>query len=207
MFGLLSTHERIHVQSGHDAGYALTAKSRAGAGALAQLYLDLAIWRRGPQHVPATGILLPLTLVAYFAVNALLSALLPAGVEGVNIGPWTLQLCVDVAFMLAWYWALLRLFGRGARYRQTITAIFGCQIVLTPAVLVSGWLVGRYGEVAQLQLPVYLAALAVLLWMLLAVAHILRAALERPLAMTLALALLQLLTEGLLVFTLTGAGN
>jgi hypothetical protein len=197
----------MHVQSGHDAGYALTAGSRAGVGALAQLYFDIAIWRRGPQHVPSAGILLPLTLAVYFAVNALLNALLPAGPDDVATGVWTLQLCADMAFMLGWYWVLLRLFGRTARYRQTITAIFGCQIVLTPPVLVSGWLVQRYGDDAALQLPVYLGAVAVLLWTLLAVAHILRAALERTLAVTLALAFLQLLSEGLLVYALAGTGG
>lgn len=190
----------------------MTSKSRAGLGALLRLYVDIALWRRGPQHVPAVGILLPLTLGAYVLINALLNVLLPAGTSaaaGAAHGAfdWLLQLCADIGFLLAWYWLLLRLFGRSARYRQTITAIFGFQLALAPPIAVAGWFVERYGSDTALQLPVYLVYLVMVVWSVLATAHILRATLERPMFVVFGLALLQLVAEGLLVYMLTGSGS
>ena len=58
---------------------------------LALLYWHIATWRRGPQDVPAVGILLPLTIAAYVLLSALIGELLPP------VQPsWQVQLALDV---------------------------------------------------------------------------------------------------------------
>jgi hypothetical protein len=54
-------------------------RASAALAALARLYFGLAIWRRGPQDVPAVGILLPLTIAAYVLLSALVGELLLPG--------------------------------------------------------------------------------------------------------------------------------
>src|SRR5580704_3476863 len=70
--------------------------------ALLRLYGYIAIWQRGPQDLPAVGILLPLTIGAYVLVSAVVGALLP----GLHPG-WLLQVAGDALFVAAWYWLLL----------------------------------------------------------------------------------------------------
>jgi len=158
-----------------------------------RLYCHIAIWRQGPQDVPAVGILLPLTIIAYVLVSALAGALLPP-----QRPDWLVQIAADVLFVAFWYWLLLVLARRPERYLQTAVALFGLQTVLAMPSIVSVWLVQRYAEDPLWQAPVYIAAVAVLIWTLVAIGHILHAALERPLGLCLILAFSQMLAEELL---------
>jgi hypothetical protein len=172
--------------------------------ALVRLYFDIAICRRGPQQVPAVGILLPITLIAYFLVTTALSLALPVPLSRANR---IAEVAVDVVFMALWYWGLLALGGRRERYQQTASAIFGYQLLLAPLIGLSDWLVERYGNDPTLQLPVYLLYVGVLIWTVMAMAYILRAALERPLWLCVALALSQVLAEGLVLSLLFDVGR
>jgi hypothetical protein len=179
--------------------YMLAPRPRTSSAlaALLRLYCQIAIWRQGPQDLPAVGILLPLTIAAYVLISALMGELLPP-----QRADWLAQLGADVAFIAFWYWLLLRIARRPERYLQTATALFGLQTVLAVPSVVSVWLVQRYAGDPLWAAPVYIAALAMLIWTLFAVAHILRATLERPLGLCLILALGQILAEGLLFLAL-----
>jgi hypothetical protein len=165
--------------------------------ALARLYFDIAVWRRGPQHVPAVGILLPFTVLVYVLVNAMLSTLAPAARVA-----WPAELAVDVLFMGAWYWLLLALMRRRERYLQTAAAIFGYQTVLAPLFILDGALMQRFGGDATLSIPVSILTFALLVWSVVAMAHILRAALERSLWLCLTLACVQVVAEDWLLHLL-----
>jgi hypothetical protein len=165
--------------------------------ALARLYFDIAIWRRGPQHVPAVGILLPFTIAVYVLVNALLSGLAP----GVRVH-WPAQLATDVLFMSVWYWLLLALMRRRERFTQMAAAIFGYQTVLAPLFALDGALMQRFGSEGALSLGAYVLSFTLLVWTVVALAHILRAALERPLGLCLALAFTQVVAEEWLLYLL-----
>ena len=67
--------------------------------------------------------------------------------------------------------------------------------------------VSRVEQQASLRVPVYIAALGLAIWTLVAIGHILRAALERPLALCLVLALLQMLVEEVLFLRIFGPGQ
>lgn len=177
-------------------------RASADVAALARLYFAIAIWRRGPQDLPAVGILLPLTIAAYVLLSAAVGALLPSLHPG-----WLVQVVADALFVAAWYWLLLAIAHRRERYLQTATALFGLQTVLAAPSMAMIWLMQRTDQQASLRLPVYIGALALAIWTLVAIGHILRAALERPLALCLVLALLQMLLEELLFLRIFGPGQ
>jgi hypothetical protein len=174
-------------------------RTSADLAALARLYFAIAIWRRGPQDLPAVGILLPLTIAAYVLLSCAVGAVLPALHPG-----WLLQVLADALFMAVWYWLLLVIMRRRERYLQTATALFGLQTVLAAPSMAMIWLMQRVEQQPSLRLPVYIAAVALAIWTLVAIGHILRATLERPLALCLVLALLQMLAEELLFFRIFG---
>lgn len=164
---------------------------------LARLYVDIALWRRGPQDLPAVGILLPLTMLAYVLISVGVGEALPALRAG-----WLPQVLADTAFIALWYWAVLALAGRRERYLQTAAALFGLQCVLAAPSILSGWMVQRFAHDATWLAVGYIGALAVLVWTVAAVGHVLRAALGRSLSFCVILAFSQLLAEQLVLLAI-----
>ena len=136
-----------------------------------RLFVQIALLRRGPQDVPASVLLLTLTVIGYVCVSAAVSSVLPLTAS------WPQLLAVDVLFMLGWYFALLRLVGRRERFLQTATAVFGLQTVLSPPLIAAEWLVGRYAHDAVWQLPIGVGGLVLVIWLIAANSHIVKAAL------------------------------
>jgi hypothetical protein len=161
-----------------------------------RLFAQIALLRRGPQDLPASPLLLTLTLAAYLAVSFLLSAVLPP-TKG-----WAGPLLVDALFTLVWYVVLLRLVGRPERILQTATAVFGLQAVLAPLSVASEWLARRFGEDATWQVPVTCVALALIAWLIAANGRIVKAALEWSGTASVALVILQMLAGWLLLLAL-----
>src|SRR5204863_247710 len=89
------------------------------------------------QDLPASTLLLALTVSAYLGVNLVVSSVLPP------VKSWPAQVLVDTLFTLAWYVALLKLAGRSERILQTATAVFGLQGLLSPLLIASDWLMLR----------------------------------------------------------------
>jgi hypothetical protein len=172
---------------------ALTSKPGNALGALARLYFDIAIWRRSPADVPAVSVLLWMTVAAYAAVTALLSAALQLRAS------WPRELAVDVAYMLAWVWLLLRATGRRERFVQTASAVFGYQLILAPLMIGVSALVPEHPAPGDPQLLLQIATLLLVIWIVLVTAHITRAALDWPLAACVPLAILLFLAEQLLL--------
>jgi hypothetical protein len=161
---------------------------------LIQLFTQIALLRRGPQDLPASLLLLGMTVVGYFGINFLVSSLMPP------IKGW--PLVVDVVFTLAWYVVLLRLAGRAERTLQTTTAVFGFQAVLSPLLTLSEWLMLRFAQDTTWQLPVALVWLVLVIWVIAANSHVVKAALEWSGASSVALVILQLLAGQLVLFAL-----
>jgi len=84
---------------------------------LIQLFTQITLLRRGPQDLPASPLLLAVTVAGYFVVNFLVSALMPP------VTGWPGHLAVDVVFQLVWYVLLLRLAGKSERTLQTTRLI------------------------------------------------------------------------------------
>jgi hypothetical protein len=163
---------------------------------LIQLFAQIALLRRGPQDLPASTLLLALTVIGYLGVNLLVSSVLPP-VKG-----WPAQVLVDTLFTLAWYVALLRLLGRSERILQTATAVFGLQGLLSPLLIASDWLMLRFGEDALWQVPVACAGLLLIVWLVAANSQIVKAALEWSSPASVVLVILQIFTGRVLLFAL-----
>jgi hypothetical protein len=163
---------------------------------LIQLFTQIALLRRGPQDLPASLLLLALTVIAYFVVNLIVSSVLPPTTG------WPARLLVDVLLTLAWYVLLLKLVGRPERILQTATAVFGFQAVLSPLVVMSEWLMRRFAQDTTWQFPVTLMWLVLVIWVIAANSHVVKAALEWSSAASVALVILQILAGWLVMFAL-----
>jgi len=164
---------------------------------LIRIYGQIALLRRGPQDVPGTQAVLVLTVAGYFAINVLVSLLLPP-----IAGPWLLHLGLDVVFTLAWYAVLMRAVGRPERFVQTASAIFGYQAVLAPLWVATGSLIRRVQDDTTWLFPVTLVGLVLVVWMISVNAQILKAALEWSTAACVALVILQIIAGQALILGL-----
>ncbi len=157
-----------------------------------EIFVRILVLRQGPQDLPASGLLLALTIAAYAAVNALLSGVFPTAQD------WPLMLLVDVGFLLLWNALLLKLAGRPERTVQTTTAVFGYQLLLTPLLIPLQWLAQHFHGNQTWEAPLVLVNLVLLVWLVAANARIVSAALEWSLAAGFALVVVQTVLEDLL---------
>jgi drug/metabolite transporter (DMT)-like permease len=161
-------------------------------GDLITRFTRLALLRGGPQDLPASALLLGLTVLAYLGVNALVSSLFPPDAG------WFAELVLDIAFTMAWYAVLLKVAGRQERTLQTLTAVFGFQLVLAPLLITLQWLVQRLADDTTWDPPLLLVWLALFGWMIAANTRIVRAALEWSTPTSVTLVILQILAGELL---------
>jgi hypothetical protein len=93
---------------------------------LLRIFLDIVLWRRGPQDLPASGLLVWLTLAAYVLVSAVQLALLHES----GTATWFFFLVVDPLLLTACVWLVLKLYGRTGRFQQTAAAVLGTGALL-----------------------------------------------------------------------------
>lgn len=161
-----------------------------------KLFAQILLLRRGPQDLPASGLLLVLTVVAYVVVNCVFSYLFPPARE------WPALLLIDVGFLLLWNALLLKAAGRPERTLQTTTAVFGYQLLLSPLLVILQWLAQRLHGDPTWEGPMVAAGLVLLVWVVAANSRIVSAALEWSITAGVALVIVQTLAEELLQLTL-----
>ena len=166
---------------------------------LLRLFGEIALSRKGPQDLPASPLLLALTVAGYAVVAFAVNALLP------SVDSWRVQLLVEIGFTLAWYAVMLRAFGKRERFLQTATAVFGYQLVLAPPFIAIISLSRRFAEdtSSPWQFPVAVIALALLIWIIRAGSYVLKAALELPMVACVALIFAEILASQLVLISLT----
>ncbi|HSW33522.1 MAG TPA: hypothetical protein VLH36_07900, partial [Steroidobacteraceae bacterium] len=64
-----------------------------------RIFVDIVLWRRGPQDLPASSLLLAVTVAAYVAVSIVQLALLDEPASS-----WLFFLVVDPLLLGAWVW-------------------------------------------------------------------------------------------------------
>ena len=145
----------------------------ASALTIFRAFFSVCIFRLGPQDLPAAAVFYFLSLSLYaLASTALMLPLqrdLPAAL---------LAGCAETALLLLITYVLLRLRGVPARYRQTGTALTGTGFLFSMAALPLFYLRTAYGGDAGLSLGTGLLALALIVWNVVVMAHILRHALS-----------------------------
>mgnify|MGYP006285087185 CR=1 FL=1 len=150
--------------------------------ALLRLFLDIALFRKGPQDVPDYPILFALTLLADFTISTVVGVL-----EGDALGA-ILQAAVASGLLLGFVAVILWVTSHLERFRKTATAVLGCDALITlvalPVSLLSDVISG-----------LSLLIIGILFWNLLVFAHILKHALAIGYALSVALALIYTLTS------------
>lgn len=163
---------------------------------LVRLYAQIALLRAKPQDVPASSGLLIATVLAYVLIHIAFITVLPLLGYGVS------TVLVDVVFTIVWYAVLLRLVQKPERFVQTTTALFGSQVVLAPLVIFAGWLLRRFGEDVGWQFPILLLFIIILVWAVAINSHVVKEALNWSTASSVALVILQFVTQQLLLYAL-----
>lgn len=178
--------------------------------ALMKVFVDIVLRRKGPQDLPASTLLLVLATAAYLGLSvAMLAtrhALLPNAPEA-KPGPQLHHAFIEPALTLTWIWLLLALFRRPDRFRQSATAVMGVGLVIYPILLGASLAAERVGKASLLFWPLWVVLLVVSVWYVLAIAHILRNALETPLFSAIVLTLLYMLTLLMIEMRLFGVSS
>jgi hypothetical protein len=141
-----------------------------------QTLVGIARLRKGPEDLPVSVNLLILVVVASVVPDVLLLGILPAPFTGSPVA----LIAIGIATTLLWYAMILRMAGRPERFLQTLTAIFGFQLVMAPLLVFSGWFFVAYQQDPTWQLPAALLRLAAEMWALVVLVRILRSATAWP---------------------------
>ncbi len=140
---------------------------------LAKAFLDIALWRRSPAHLPASLFLLGL-LCAALALLEVLGALLPPG-PGDRIAT---RVALSVGLPLAFAWVVLAVARHRHRFLQTGIALLGVAVIAELVLYPLGSLLNVVGAERPAAIPLGVLLVAGLVWYLLACANIWRAALD-----------------------------
>ena len=145
--------------------------------ALFNFFFDLCLLRAKPQDMPASNVLLALTLIANLVVGGWVLGDAYGGVLRAFIA-----CLLDNLFLLGVLWALLYWKGWLARLNQAATALFGSGTLLALMLLPLYSLAGPGGGQSDAAALVGLCSLLLLIWSQFVMGNIFRHTLEVPLA-------------------------
>lgn len=149
---------------------------------LVVLFFQIAIFRKGPQDVPVSPLVLRLLLPVYVLVNYLILFL--NGAQETAL----LQIGADFGLIVLFCWPLLYASGKLARFPQTLAAMIGAGIIISFFALPAIATLNTHANDLA-----YFAMLVLVLWHWLVSGHIIRHALDRSLFFGLGLALLYIM--------------
>jgi hypothetical protein len=142
---------------------------------LATVFAEIALRRRGPESLPDSGFLVALVLIVDLAVY-----LVEVGFYGGVNQTFLLRYAVYTALMFLFVYTVLALFRLERRFRQTVSAFLGADIVITLGYLpipAFGVLTGQDLQSAGFQL----LSLVFAFWLIYVCATILARSLSQPL--------------------------
>jgi hypothetical protein len=166
-----------------------------------KVFLDIVLWRRGPQDLPASPMLLGLAAAVYVLVSIVQLALLrePAAA-------WFVFVVLDPLLLTGGVWLLLRFFNRRERFLQTATAVLGTGALLGVLLfLPMQWLLAAL-DVSSGSTWAGLAALSLVVVFALVTGRILKLATDSNLFTGIALSLTYFLLINLLLEIAAGKG-
>jgi hypothetical protein len=138
-----------------------------------KVFVDIVLWRRGPQDLPNSGLLVVLTLMAYELTNLLQIALIK-----VSAAELLLYLVIDPLLLMGGLWLVMKLFGHSQRWAQTTSAVLGCSALLGLAISVPMVLLVGPGLAADPPVWLRFLALGLVIAFILVVGRIIQLATE-----------------------------
>lgn len=146
------------------------------------VFLQIALRRRGPEDLPDSWFLLLLAGLVYVIAQGLLA--LPVYHASVALAR---SLVLDLLLLCGCLWGLLRLTGHALRYRQTLTAMFGTGALLGACMIPFNHWLDLAADPGKPAIGPTLGLLAVVSWSLAVNGHIFSRALSAPFAAGLAI--------------------
>ena len=117
--------------------------------AIIQLFWQICLLRTGPDAVPTSSVLLIITGLLYGVLNLFVwvwageeSLLQASGTLAMVTGGWLLVL-----------WGIMLLMGKKERYQQTLTALFGVNVLLVLISVPLRFVVDSLGEASVFRMP------------------------------------------------------
>ncbi len=142
---------------------------------LASAFIDIAFHRRGPEDLPASGFLVAL-LFPFYLVTGFGILSVGASTDGAGVLFFIAEACAYIGF----FWLILSLAGKPARFRQTASAVLGTTIWLNLlAMPLLAWHDASTTGEAETSVPLF-GYLALVLWSIDISGYILSRALEQP---------------------------
>lgn len=161
--------------------------------AIFDLFLDICLFRKGPQHVPSSAALLKICLLGYGLSGFWMLAL------NIPLSVAMLQISLDLLLLSGLLHLVLVLQRRRGRFAQTLSALTGTGALMTLlAIPLITW-IAYQTTLGAVELP-SLLLLGLMLWSIAVMAHILRHAFDTSLG----IGLLYALGYTLLSWMLTG---
>ncbi|MCI0734299.1 MAG: hypothetical protein L0Y38_10830 [Methylococcaceae bacterium] len=150
---------------------------------IVKVFLDICMFKRGPQDMPASAFFLGIVLLANAAVGLIILSMEASFLAAVP------QFLVSVILLAGFSWAVLRLSGKAVRFRQTLIALLGADTLISLTALpFLIWISMNEGFGLA-----YYILLGSMLWSVAVVGHIIRHALSSSYVYGLGLSILYFL--------------
>lgn len=134
--------------------------------------VQIALLRKDPSVLPASLVLLVPLGAAFTVASALQSWILHGNDHLVG------RTALDLGLTLAIFWLLLAATNHGHRFRQTISAVFGTSVLVTPFAIALLLLQATASSGYVLKFFAWTGSVIIIIWYILIVAHILRSAIQ-----------------------------
>jgi hypothetical protein len=141
---------------------------------LAKAFLDIALWRRTPAHLPASALLLALVALSAALLEVVGTLLPPISPVDVIFTRVVLAVVVPLCFT----WLVLLIARHRQRFLQTGSALLGVGVLAGIVLYPLDSLVQLIGEDQPVALPLIVVLFAAWTWYLLVCANIWRSALD-----------------------------
>ena len=149
-----------------------------------KLFFDICLFKKGPQDIPASNVLLRLLIPFYASVSFLLLIL---NSDGLNAA---MQVLVEIMLILGSTWIILFIARKPARFQQTASALMATDALISFFALPAmATLVGQGAGLA------FLAIIMLMIWHWAISGHIFSNALEKPFTFGLGVAFLYILVS------------
>jgi hypothetical protein len=155
---------------------------------LASVFVDITLRRRGPESLPDSTFLVMVLLAIDIPISLVVFRL-----QGILTLANVVGLLLTTGLMFAFVFAVLRFFKLDRRYRQTVSAMLGVDIVITAA-YVPVALIGLAFNAPLLEPPLLWVLLILYLWLVFISGFIFARALSQPLIVGLMFEILLVIT-------------
>lgn len=148
----------------------------ANLRALFGVIADILLLRRGPEHLPASNLLL-VSMILLYAVVDVAVASWSSAMDSRRV----VALAINIGTTLLWYHLALAFVGKRERFTQLLTGFFAVSAVFTPIFIPMAATVVAQSEAKEQPSQVFLLLMVgVLVWALTIYVRMIRSAFEWP---------------------------